>query len=33
MKRYFRFKVEFRNNNLTNSTPTYSNVVMAYTIP
>ena len=33
MKRYFRFKVEFRNNNLTNSTPSYSNVVMAYTIP
>ena len=33
MKKYFRFKVEFRNNNLTNSTPTYSNVVMAYLVP
>jgi hypothetical protein len=29
--RYFRFRVEFRGNNLTNATPSYNSVAMAYT--
>jgi hypothetical protein len=32
-KRYFRFKVELRSNNVTNASPSYTDVVMAYTIP
>jgi hypothetical protein len=33
LKRYFRFLVELRSNNVTNMSPSYTNVVMAYTIP
>jgi hypothetical protein len=29
---YFRFRVEFRGNNLTNTTPAYSSIVMSYTL-
>jgi hypothetical protein len=29
--RYFRFRVEFRGNNVSNATPAYSSVTMAYT--
>jgi hypothetical protein len=29
--RYFRFQIEFRGNNVTNATPAYDSVVMAYT--
>jgi hypothetical protein len=31
--RYFRFRVEFRANNVANTTPAYSSVSMAYLIP
>jgi hypothetical protein len=31
--RYFRFRIEFRANNVGNTTPAYTSVVMAYLIP